>query len=472
MAPGGTRTVRLDPCADAAQGALRLCAALETYGPDRAAELAPHPFVRFEVPLESGDPLAWLRQHPVLLRVFWNGRASDLELAGVGVCVEHEGPPLEALDALVGAAASGDAENSIRIIGTIRFDPGRSPDATWAPFGRSRFHLPLLEMRRTAAGCVLACNLKAGMAALEGGNYDAQRRTALRALGGRIPMPPAMPGTPANMNSEDDEAAWTGRVADLLTRIADGGIEKAVLSRAVTHIPDVAVDPIDLFAGLRQQQPDTCQFLVQPSPACAFLGASPEFLYRRVGRHVLSEALAGTRRRGATPERDGALAGELLGSEKDRHEQELVRLHLLRHLEPHCGHLDAPAEPDLRSVPMMHHLLTTVEGTLHEGVHDAALLNALHPTPAVCGTPTVAALELLRECESFDRGLFAGPVGCFGRDESEVAVAIRSALVRGDSVQVYAGAGIVAGSDPQAEWQETALKMQAFERLLGASHAP
>lgn len=471
MTLGGTRTVTLAPCADAARAQARLADALAEWAPDRTPDLAPHPFLRIEQPLAEGDPLRWLREHPVLLRVFWRGRASDLELAGIGVCVEHEGPPVAALDELLAQVASGGAVESARLIGTVRFDPLRPAEPEWQPFGRSRFHLPLIEMRRGASGCVLACNLKSGVAALDGGQYDAQRRTAMRVLRGQHPQPPPMPRS-APLGGSDERSAWIATVQGLLGHIAQGDIEKAVLARARRHDTGTRVDPITLFEGLREQQPDTCQFLVQPSPACAFLGASPEFLYRRVGRHVLSEALAGTRRRGSTPERDGALAGELLASGKDRREQEIVRLHLLKHLEPYCGHVQAPAEPDLRSVPMMHHLLTTVEGMLHEDVHDAALLAALHPTPAVCGTSTAAALELLRACESFDRGLYAGPVGCFGRNESEVAVAIRSALVRDEAVHVFAGAGIVAGSDPEAEWQETTLKMQAFEELLSAPHAP
>ncbi|MDJ0521885.1 MAG: isochorismate synthase [Planctomycetota bacterium] len=470
MALGGTRTVTLDPCADALEGQTRLADALERWTADRISDLAPHPFLRLEQPVAEGDPLAWLRQHPVLLRAFWHGRASDLEIAGVGVCVEHEGPPVAALDELLAQVASGDAVETARLFGTVRFDPLREAAPEWAPYGRSRFHLPLLEMRRSASGCVLACNLKAGVAAIEAGNYEAQRRTAVRALRGALPEPRVLPmGSP--LAGSDEEHGWTASVESLLRHIEDGDVQKAVLARAAHHELGTPVDPIELFEALRRQQPDTCQFLVQPSPASAFLGASPEFLYRRVGRHVLSEALAGTRRRGSTPERDGALAGELLASEKDRREQEIVRQHLLKHLAPHCGHVEAPAEPDLRSVPMMHHLLTTVEGTLNPGVHDADLLSALHPTPAVCGTATAAARELLRKYEPFDRGLYAGPVGCFGREESEVAVAIRSALVQGSSVQVFAGAGIVAGSDPRAEWQETSLKMQAFDQLLDVRHA-
>jgi len=471
MATGGTRTVRLETCADAAQAAEGLASALRSWGPERAAELSGLGFLRVEQPLENGDPLEWLHLHPVLLRIYWRGSLQDMELAGVGVCVEHEGPPLAALDELMAQVVPGDEGHDARLFGVMRFDPGRAPDEAWASFGRSRFHLPLLEMRRTARGSVLACNLKAGVAVRPGGAYDAQRRTALRALGGQLPTA-ATPPARNEAATGDEEAAWGAHVASLLGEIACGGIEKAVLARAVRRRTGEALDPIGLLRRMRTQQPEACHFLVQPSPAAAFVGASPEHLYSRTGRRVVSEALAGTRPRGPTPEHDSLLAGDLLASEKDRREHEHVHRHLVEQLLPHCERVDAGKAPELRSLPMMHHLLTHVEATLKPGVRDAALLAALHPTPAVCGTPTAAALALLRACEPFDRGLYAGPVGCFGREETEVAVAIRSALLRGDSVQLFAGAGIVAGSDPHAEWQETSLKMEAFERLLGASRAP
>ncbi len=468
MAPGGTRTVRLDPAARMADGARQLVQVLETWGPERGAELGANPFLRLEQPLADGDPLRWLRHHPVLLRVYWNGRRSDLELAGVGICAEHEGPPLEALDELLEQVATGDAIDSMRIFGTMRFDPGRVPDPAWMSFGRARFHLPLLEMRRDETGVTLAVNLKAGAAALGGGNYDAQRRTAMRALRGDVPGLPMVPrGTTAL--ATDDAAAWTTGVETLLRYIEAGTIEKAVLARAAERACET--DPIRIMEHLRSEHPDACHFLVQPSPASTFLGASPEHLYERVGRLVRTEALAGTRPRGATPEEDAALAAELFGSEKDLREHDHVRRHVASTLAALCDEPPTEGAPSVRTLPTLHHLHTPIEGTLRPGVGDAALLAALHPTPAVCGTPTEAARGLLRDEENFDRGLYAGPVGCFGAERSEVAVGIRSALIRGDSVQLFAGAGIVAGSDPDAEWQETVQKMSALERLLGADDA-
>jgi len=466
MQMGGIHTARLTPAADAAEGAERLAAALEG---GSTPEVAAHAFLRIEQPLGEGDPLMWLRQHPVLARIYWRGRHARLELAGVGVCVEHEGPPLEALDELLDQVAAGEGGARMRLFGTMRFDPARTPDDAWRPFGRARFHLPLLELRREPAGTTLAVHFKGGRAALESGVYDAQRRTAIRALRRLLPTPPELPPSGAPPVA-DDLAAWTRAVGGLLAEIETGSIEKAVLARAALRAAP-GVDPLDLLARLREQQPDACQFLVQPSPVAAFLGTSPEHLYVRSGREVRTEALAGTRRRGAFPAEDALLAAALQRSEKDLREHAHVRRHLLDRLGPLCKDVEAARDPTLLSLATLHHLRTPIRGRLKEGVRDAALLTALHPTPAVCGSPTEAALHLLRQDEDFDRGLYAGPVGCFGLEESEVAVAIRSALVRRDWVQLFAGAGIVAGSDPQAEWQETIVKMGAVERLLGAADA-
>jgi menaquinone-specific isochorismate synthase len=229
---------------------------------------------------------------------------------------------------------------------------------------------------------------------------------------------------------------------------------------------------VDVLRLLRDAQPAAYPFLVQPTSDDAFLGASPERLYRRVGRLLETEALAGTRPRGRNDEADAALAADLLASPKDRAEHDLVRAHLERRLGPLTESLDCAAEPEIYRLAGLLHLRTPVHARLNPGLGDGALLEALHPTPAVCGTPTEAARLLIREAEPFDRGLYAGPVGCFGRETSEVAVALRCALLRGHWVQLFAGAGIVQGSDAEAEWQETVDKMRTIEQALGATDAP
>ncbi|MDA1196324.1 MAG: chorismate-binding protein, partial [Planctomycetota bacterium] len=168
---------------------------------------------------------------------------------------------------------------------------------------------------------------------------------------------------------------------------------------------------------------------------------------------------------------DAARVRALAAAPKDLAEHSLVRDHVLAALGPLAEDIQAPDQPSVRSLASLHHLHTSVEASLRAGVDDADLLAALHPTPAVCGTPTAEARSFLRATEPFDRGLYAGPIGCFGVETSEVAVALRCALVQPTAVQVYAGAGIVAGSEAHAEWEETAEKMRVIEAALEVLHA-
>lgn len=465
MSTPATRLIRLEPCVDAGEGSKRLATALEGADARRGTELAASSFLRIEQPIEDGDPLAWLRRFGGIARFYWADRGGAFELAGAGTAASAEGRDVSVLASLLDQVATGEVASSIRVFGTSRFDLERTPDAEWTAFKRAWFNLPLLEQRREGDTHLLAVNLRVGDA-MQSGWYDVQRRTARKALLSGVPVLRSPVGT-APEGEDDDPPAWSRRVAALLAGIARGDLEKAVLARRQSHVHDA--DPIDILHRLRAAQPAAYPFLVQPTSDEAFLGASPERLYRRVGRSLETEALAGTRPRGEDPASDDAFAQALLASAKDRAEHDLVRQHLERRLAPLTETLRQAAEPELYRLAGLHHLRTPVDGRLKPGVGDADLMAALHPTPAVCGTPTEAALRLLREAEPFDRGLYAGPIGCFGRETTEVAVALRCALLRGHWVQLFAGAGIVEGSDADAEWQETVDKMRTIEQALGAS---
>ena len=467
MNTAATRLIRLDPCADVTAGSQRLATALEGADARRGSELAAASFLRIEQPVDAGDPLAWLRGFGGIARLYWGDREGAFEFAGAGTAASVEGDDVAVLEPFLERVATGETATSIRVFGTTRFDLERTPDAEWTAFKRAWFNLPLLEQRREGDQHLLAVNLRVGDA-MQSGWFDVQRRTARKALLSGVPVLRAPVGS-APQGEDDDPTAWSARIAALLAGIERGDLEKAVLARRRSHVHDA--DPLDVLQLLRSAQPAAYPFLVQPTSDEAFLGASPERLYRRIGRTLETEALAGTRPRGCDPAADEALGRELLASGKDRVEHDLVRRHLEQRLRPLTEDLTATGEPELYRLAGLHHLRTPIHARLKPGVGDAALLAALHPTPAVCGTPTEAARQLLRRAEPFDRGLYAGPLGCFGREASEVAVALRCALLRGHWVQLFAGAGIVVGSDADAEWQETVDKMRTIEQALGASDA-
>ncbi|HEX8386295.1 MAG TPA: isochorismate synthase, partial [Rubricoccaceae bacterium] len=217
--------------------------------------------------------------------------------------------------------------------------------------------------------------------------------------------------------------------------------------------------------------------LVAPDGGSAFVAATPERLFRLDGRRLQTEAVAGTRPRAAHDADDDRLLGELMASEKDGREHAFVRDAIVERLGPLADRVRVDGAPTAMTLALGRHLRTGIEADLAPTTSALDVLRALHPTPAVGGTPREAAREAIGHLEPFDRGLYAGAVGWIGRDAeggeaAEFAVGIRSALVRGRAVSLYSGAGIVAGSDPAAEWAEIEHKIGDFVRVLGTAPRP
>ncbi|WP_202397281.1 isochorismate synthase [Teichococcus coralli] len=274
------------------------------------------------------------------------------------------------------------------------------------------------------------------------------------------------------LRPDPSPGAFARAVAAALGEMEAGGLRKVVLSRSLLAETDRAIDLTALLQRLADD-PAVTAFLVPlpgTDPAPRFLaGATPELLVGKAGRAVRSHPLAGSARRRADPAEDRAAGAALERSEKDRREHALVSEFVLDTLAPYCRSLSAPEGPRLTTTATMWHLGTRIAGELKEPeVSSAALAAALHPTPAVCGVPREASARLIRRLEPYDRGFYAGAVGwCDARGDGEWHVAIRCAEIRGGQARLYAGAGIVPGSDPAAETAETAAKFGAFLRALG-----
>jgi menaquinone-specific isochorismate synthase len=256
---------------------------------------------------------------------------------------------------------------------------------------------------------------------------------------------------------------YRGAVAQALERIAAGEFKKIVLARAQDMAADRPLHPLRVLNGLRQRFPDCYAFSCARGAGPSFIGASPERLVRVSQGRVETEALAGSIRRGAGASEDAALAAALLRSEKDRREHREVLDDIVARLTPLGLAPECAETPQVRRLANVQHLHTAVQATLPEGTGLLDVLAALHPTPAVGGSPRDAAVARIRELEGFPRGLYAGALGWLNaRGGGEFFVGIRSALVEGARARVYAGAGIVAGSTPEKEFAETELKFMAM----------
>jgi menaquinone-specific isochorismate synthase len=258
---------------------------------------------------------------------------------------------------------------------------------------------------------------------------------------------------------------WEQAVAEAVTAIKTSSLRKVVLARDLFA---TAAGPIDARVVLRRlagRYPDCFTF------ACdGMVGATPELLVRRAGRQVSALVLGGTAPRGTDQEQDETLGSQLLVSAKNTEEHAYAVASIRDALRPLCDVLDVEARPALLKLPNLQHLGTRVRGTLAgSGTPRSALAlaAAVHPPAAVCGTPTGAALELIRELEQMDRERYAGPVGWVDADgNGEWGIALRCAQLAGRTARLFAGCGIVAGSDPAAELAETLVKFQPMRGAL------
>jgi menaquinone-specific isochorismate synthase len=272
-------------------------------------------------------------------------------------------------------------------------------------------------------------------------------------------------GADLAVREEPGRAAWTESVRRILSSIDAGEVRKVVLARQLVVEAGAPFDRRAILDRLRRSHPSCFTYA-----AGGFVGASPELLIRRRGAEVASCPMAGTVRRGDTPDEDEALTAGLRRSVKEAEEHRLLVEAVVSALAPVCVERPSAGDPDVVSFPTVSHLATRVSGVLRQPAPSAlALAGLLHPTPAVGGLPRVEALAAIAALEEFDRGLYAGPVGWVDANgDGEWAVALRGAQLDGPRARLAAGAGIVAGSDPEAEWAETEAKLRPMLAAVGA----
>ncbi|WP_417528628.1 isochorismate synthase [Marinomonas shanghaiensis] len=248
-----------------------------------------------------------------------------------------------------------------------------------------------------------------------------------------------------------------------------GHLKKVVLSKVLTLTLDRIIDIPRLLSNIMAQNPNAYHFSV-PLERDVLVGASPELLLRKQGNKIFSNPLAGSARRLDCPDRDRQAAQTLLESSKDQYEHRLVVEAIRSSLSPLIHNLHIPDPPELISTPTMWHLSTQIEATLAD-INPPSLFDLIkhvHPTPAMCGTPTLEAQHCIESLEPHQRGCFSGLVGwCDFQGNGEWAIAIRCAQVSGNKATLFAGAGVVPDSNPESEWLETSAKMRTMLNAFG-----
>jgi isochorismate synthase len=350
--------------------------------------------------------------------------------------------------------------------GGFAFDPEGAGSAPWSSFAPAAMVLPELSLCRQGETTFLTLNTL-----VEPGS-DPERvvdRLEARIAGLRAdPLPlldPHLKERPS-IRSVHPPGDFEAAVSAAMERIGEGEMTKVVLAREVLVEAASAHEPAAVFGATREQFPSCFCFCVG-TPEAAFIGASPELLVRRSGASAQTVALAGSTRRSSDPAVDDHLGEQLLRSDKNRREQRIVAERIVRALRPHAVWVEAAPEPELVRIANIQHLATPVIAQLAEPRSAVELAGLMHPTPAVGGEPHDRATATIAELERMDRGWYAGPVGWMdATEDGEFCVALRSALLRDREARLYAGVGVVAGSDPVAELAETEVKLDALLPLL------
>ena len=406
---------------------------------------------RVEIKIKPIDQLGWLSAQKVDVKIFGADQEDSAAIAGVGqaFCLRGNARVDYARIFRQLRRYLTPQYPYLQWYGGFCFDAG-AQDARWERFGCWHFILPRFELARDRDKMIFCCNLT--------GLVD--KKQILKELA-RLKEPDRMKRLDLKVLSRRDAPRpkqWRKGVEAVLQNINARNCQKVVLARKTEFFFKEKLDPWDVLRNLKRVTANSYHFAFGFGDV-VFLGASPERLYKRQGRNILTQALAGTKPGPTSPVL-------LLNSTKDRHEHKIVVDAITAGLKPLCRQLAFDLKPQIRTLSNGHHLNTQFQGHLKNSVKDENILVSLHPTPALGGEPRDFALKTIRRIEPFSRGWYAGPLGYVGPDRAEFVVGIRSALVKGRKLSVFAGAGIVAGSNAEDEWQEIENKISNFIKII------
>ncbi len=434
---------------------------------DQPSRSVPGSFLSLSLP-PAFDPRALLND-PARFRVAASFERPDrgLALVGIGEAARVDVPagsgPASVRDEarlLLDAAVEGDAPGlRARLLGGFRFNPSAAVREPWVDHGAGWLLLPRI---------LFVADGEANGVVLGPGVEPREASDLLRTLASVSAPSVDEGGSDLRVEQPVNRSRWLASVGAIAEEVRNGAYEKAVLASSMALAGQEPISVGRVLDRLRTNYDDCFVFTMRRGDS-VFLGASPELLVSLADGHLHSLGLAGSTPRGVTPEEDEQLGAALMASAKDRIEHETVVRAIRERLEGATQSVRAPNQPQLRRLRNIQHLATDITGQTRPGVHILDLVQRVHPTPAVCGWPADRAREVIGEHESFDRGWYAGPVGWVdGQGDGEFAVALRSALVRGERAWLFAGNGIMGDSDPEAEYAEVQLKFRPLAEALGS----
>ncbi|WGY47422.1 isochorismate synthase MenF [Vibrio sp. ABG19] len=403
--------------------------------------------VRFIQELAGKPPFAlidWLEAQPVYPKFYWQSRDSREEVIALGQLYTFTDP----------APAYAMVGENQRVWGGRSFDGHTDKNQRCMS---SFFFLPQVELIRLDNTWHLAANV----------NQESARTLAtLNKLVADVKPLPAIHREVRQVRHAPSESGWAQLVQDVLDGIEKQDFKKVVLARQTRLTLDGPLSAAQLLKASARQNHHSFHFMLALDSKHCFMGSTPERLYLRQSQELYTEALAGTIGRGANAAQDLQLANWLTQDRKNLHENQVVVDDIIERLTPYAESINVDPEPHLVRLSKVQHLKRAIHANLQPGVNGVQLLRALQPTAAVAGLPRKPALDFITRHEPFARGWYAGSMGYFSHHQAEFCVAIRSALVLENEIQLYAGAGIVPGSEAQYEWQELDKKMSTLLSLI------
>jgi len=457
--------------------------ALLKKGQEEARQRNAAVFVSVTLPVPRLDPLSFFSSARYRERVFWEQPDRAFAVVAVGAEAHLLGRGEERF-AQVAAAwrqavahACIDADPACPLpspvsVGGFSFDPVRPPDSAWEAYPEALLLIPRFLLISSCDACWFTVNSlispqEETESLVTHIMNDLQRlwRNSSDVTQEEMYLKSSVLSSDTNHSGQ-----WHEAVSAILGGIQTGTVEKTVLARQQLVRSSRPISATVVLRRLRAAYRGCTVFAFGRHASC-FIGATPERLVRLDGQHVQVTALAGSAPRSSTETEDCAFGRALLADDKERREHALVVRALREALSPLCHHLTIPDAPTLLRMANVQHLYTPITGELQGTTNVLHLVEALHPTPACGGFPRESALSLIRLHESFNRGWYAGPIGWIdGQGSGEFVVAIRSALLSTHEAILYAGCGIVAGSDPEREYQESCLKLRPMLAALSGSN--
>ncbi|OAJ93842.1 isochorismate synthase [Vibrio bivalvicida] len=386
----------------------------------------------------------WLEAQPLFPKFYWQSRDTREEVVALGQLHTFVEP----------APAYTILAEDQRIWGGRSFDGHTGKNRRCMS---SFFFLPQIELIRFDERWSLAVNLNAE-----------KHRTLASLYKLQLEVSPILPVSShiETIQHTPEKGQWSQLVDKVLTGIKNDEFKKVVLARKTEVNLDRPLCASQLLKASYLQNHHSFHFLLSLDKKHSFLGSTPERLYARQGQELYTEALAGTIGRGINASQDMELANWLSNDVKNLNENQYVVDDIIDRLTPHSEHVEVEQEARLVRLRKVQHLKRSIHAHLRKGVNGVQLLSALQPTAAVAGLPREESMAFIQKNEPFARGWYAGSMGFISQQRAEFCVAIRSALVLNDQVQLFAGAGIVPGSVAEYEWQELDKKMSTLLSLI------